>query len=142
MSKSKDKYFSHFLSSLAVLKIDVDYQEVLREAAKVHGPVAHLCNDLVVLLDALAGAGVLRPTDFDFTYNGHIELRWHNGTDQANLSTSSKSFSIVFGHGVYAINGRTKVGHDEKGRVNMEGLTFEACVQISKILYDMVMVSK
>lgn len=134
MSKSKDKY----------LKIDVDYQEVLREAAKVHGPVAHLCNDLVVLLDALADAGVLRPTDFDFTYNGHIELRWHNGTDQANLSTSSKSFSIVFGHGVYAINGRTKVGYgyDEKGRVNMEGLTFEACVQISKILYDMVMVSK
>lgn len=116
--------------------IDGDYVTIMRCAALLHDPVAHLAAKLENTLEAIGKRGIRRPNDWEFQYNGIIELRWYDGL--AGFAKSNQWVGLDIHGDESSIRGRMRKGYSEGEGITIRGMKSEKSLTVLQILVEMI----
>ena len=119
--------------------IDHEYAALMSAAALVHGPVNPLAKRLGDILLALGALDIRRPNDWQFHWNGYVELRWHDGGPMFRDSTLCVSLNIM--PDSLSIHGRLEKGergYDDYGKANIRGLSDEDGMKVLRVFLSIV----
>jgi len=117
-------------------KINESYVGVMLQAAIEHGPVAPMVKRFGLVLRGLGSSGVRKPNDWQFHFNGYIELRWHDGV--TTFSTSQRWIGLDIMPDTLMVRGRLEKSYDQQGGITIRGLSEVDMRSVLKILVEML----
>lgn len=124
MSKNKKK-----------LVIDNDYITIMRSAAVLHGPVAHLSERIEKTLKSLSELGVRPPNDWQFGYTGGCELRWYQGE---MFSQSIGWCGLTIYDTDSTVRGKLGRSYDNDNGITIKGMPPKEALTVLRILVEMI----
>lgn len=116
-----------------------EYAAVICAALELHGPCAPLVPKVADVLKEVHLLGVRTPTDFQFHFSGHVELRWHDGKPES-FHSSKKAVSLNISATELGIRGNVtpREFSGDKGMVDIRGLQLKQAMQILTVLISLV----
>jgi hypothetical protein len=120
-----------------VTVIDEQYIATMVAAAKLHNPVAPIAEHFGAVLGKAAAAGMRRPNDWQFEYNGYVSLRWYDGPGD-RLGGSSRNISLGIAASDCHIRGRLDKSYSSGGGVSIEALPVDDAITVIRPLIDMI----